>query len=271
VALRLGRKKPVLRVARAAAALAVLGVLAAAGFRAAGALGPSPRRVVLVYVREENSLGLTGIPSEAQAGRTGFVVAGGFAVLPQGLGRIPPGTKVLVVRETFVAGLLLDSRVVFLRRLPGTVAGRREGPDGAGGSALLGGDVEFRPAGSGDPAGGSRATRDTLSFSVTVADDAAGGPGGVVTPDGSGGGGNGAAAGPVELQPGREWRLTAVGERQGGVSLFGPGDPGCDEAVRQAFYDGRPVSVLSVLNLGLWSTDRIGSTDAIESGSDGEG
>lgn len=201
--------------------------------------GPSPHRVVLVYVREENSLGLAGIPAESEAARVGLVVAGEAAILPRSLGRIPAGTKVIVLRETFVAGLLVESRATFLRRLPGLVAAREDG-DPAGSVAartgtLLAADLEFVavPTDQAEEHSG-----DAIALSLGLQGGA--NPTGLIT-----------------LAPGQEWRIGAVARSEGPTDLMDPAAPGYEAAVREAFRDGRAVSVLSVLDLGYWDTDRI--------------
>lgn len=235
------------RIVIAGLALLVLGLLAWPWLR--GLVGLAPKRVLLVYVREENSLGLEGIPSENEAQRVGLVVAGDVAILPVNMGRIPSGTRVMVLRETFVAGLLVESRAVFLKRLPGLVVGRANGEGAAGtGSAgsgiascaLLAANLQILPAGSGGGGAGA------IAFSVSV-------PGG------------GEAVRQTVLAPGQEWRLGAIAQEGGGVGILDPGNPGYASALRQAFHDGRPVSVLSVVDLGYWDTDRI------EPGRDSEG
>lgn len=232
---------------------------------AAGTIGwlhgyrSSPSQVVLVYVREENSLGLVALPPEEVVFRVGLVVAGDVVLVPGDLGRIPAGTRVLVVRETYVAGVLAESRAVFLRNLPGLVEGRI-GPAGEPLAEGLAG--ETLPGQSRLLAGLSEAIDEScalLSADIELTSPSEGTVSVVVDGEGSG------PEEQVALEPGLEWRLTAVAGDDSGPGIYQPGDPGSEAAIRQAFRDGRPVSILSVVCLGLWDTDRI------ETGSDGEG
>jgi len=232
------------RAPLAALAVCLLAALGVGGWVAVRAvLGGDPGQVLVVYVREENSTGLSALPSEVME-VSGLDLARGRLVLPTGAGPLPPGTRVLVLRETWVAGVLTRSRAVFVKRLPALV----EPSKGEGPGAVV-------PEGEGV----------LLAFALLLDADGPGPgprgswPGGAritVEPQGLLMGPEGAAAGPVVLEPGQEWRLGAVRE-EGGVVVLSPDDPGYEDALRRAFYDGRPVSVLVVLNCGLWDTDRI--------------
>ncbi len=214
-------------------------------------------------------MGLEGVPSEDEAARVGLVVAGDAAILPGEIGRIPRGTGILVLRETFMAGLLAESRAVFFKRLPGLVVGRMGGDGGSGPGAarletgttrILAGAARI-VAGAADR--GGHCTLLAADLQVLPAGPGGGGPGSIAISVGIPGGGE--AARQATLIPGQEWRLAAVAGENAGVELIDPGDPGAVPALRHAFQDGRPVSVLSVLDLGYWDTDRI------EPGRDSEG
>jgi hypothetical protein len=206
-------------------------------------LGGAQGQVLVVYVREENSTGLSALPSEVTE-VSGLDLARGRLVLPTGAGPLPAGTRVLVLRETWVAGVLTRSSVVFVNRLPALVGpSEREGagaaaPEGKG--ALLALDLLLDADGPGPGPRGSWP----------------GGPRITVEAQGLFVGPEGVAAGPVVLEPGQEWRLGAVRE-EGRVVVLSPDDPAYEGTLRRAFYDGRPVSVLVVMNCGLWDTDRI--------------
>ncbi len=235
-------------------------------------LARGPGQVVLVYVREENSLGLTSLPTDTDAGRTGLVVVGDAALVPGAFGRIPRGTRVLVVRETFVAGVLAESRVDFLKSFPavvaarsGTDAGRSRlvaGPGAGtvdGSCALLARDIVCQELGQdGKPGDIALSLPADLLPAVAPGATQAGAPPGAS-------GGLEPAVQTIALVPGGEWRVGAVRESDGRVVILDPAGAAYAGALRQAFSDGRPVSVLSVVDFGLWDTDRI------EPGSDGEG
>lgn len=201
-------------------------------------LGLGPRQVLVIYVREENSLGLLTMPSPGAEKTSGLDLVGGRLILPRGATRVPGGARAVVLREVFVAGLMTESRASYIVRYPDLVSGRSPGAPGAGGVdtgfALLGVDLVFSSPGT---SGGGPA-------SVRVE-----APGLVIGVDGE----------PVPartLEPEQEWRLGAVMEDDR-VLVLAPEDPAYEALLRQAFYDNRPVSVISVLNCGLWDTDAI--------------
>ncbi len=229
-------------------------------------LAGRPREVLVVYVREENSLGLAALPPPGAGAASRLDPVAGRLVLPAGApasGGVPAGTRALVLRETYCAGVLAEARVVFVRRWPVLVSGRPSGAEpaspaqgeGAGldfgsarlptgldpGSTLLPLDLIFdlaRPAGGASPAVRVEAP-------------------GLVPEAGAGAG----SRLPAVLGPGQEWRLAAVLDA-GGVRLLSPLDPGYEDSLRQAFYDDRPISVLSVTNLGVWEAERITPEEA---------
>ena len=213
-------------------AIALLAAVFLVAWSGARAWLGGAREVLFVYVREENTTGLAAMPLPESEAPSGFQPESGRVRLPPGQRRLPPGTKLLVLRETFVSGLLVETRAICLRRLPGVAPGRTAAGGGAVEGALLAVDLVFSvgPEGGGSP----------VTVRVRAQDRE------------------------MTLEPGREWRLGAVFE-DGTVVVFEAGDPGFAGRLRDAFGKGRPVSVLSVTLFGPWHTDRI------EPGSEGEG
>jgi len=203
-------------------AAAAVGGVVLVGARAIVATGP--RTVHFIYVREENSLGLDNLPPPGGAAGSYLDSSRGVVTLPPGSDPVSRGTGVLVLRETFAGGALVEVKVLCLDGLSGVVAGR-QGPGAPPECALLAVDLSLSPAGS---AGSGK-------WSIRVE-----------TP----------VAPAAVLDPGKEWRLAAV-RRDGEVVLFDGGDPGFAAEAVAAFADGRPVSLLSVVNYGAWEADRI--------------
>ncbi len=239
--------------------LAFVGLVLVGFFGARAVLGLGPRGVSLVYVREENSLGLTALPAP-EMDVQGFAAGDGRVRLPGGADGPPRGTRMVVVRETYAAGVLVEAQVIYLNRFPGLVRGRD--PEGSGVSRL-------------DPACTLLATDLTLEavrlpdrrgwgVRVDVPDPAAAG---LATGDGPGGGVVG-DPGPdlgATLGPGEEWRLAAVWE-EGRACLLRPGSPDYATRIRQAFRENRAVSVLSVTAYGVWDTRALEVTSGIPTG-----
>lgn len=213
------------------------------GFRVL--LGLGPREVLFVYVREENSLGLSCLPAEGESGTSGLKVAAGVVTgvtLPAASGRVRPGTKVIVLRETFVAGVLVESRAVFVSRLPSLARGRPEG-------GLLGEDGEYALLGL-DLRLAKGAGREGAGSLLVEA----------VRPEG------GALPPGVLLRPGQEWRIGAARTVTGDVTILDAADAGCVFVLREAFAADRPVSVLSVTYYGSLDTNRIERASEIPTG-----
>ncbi len=191
-----------------------------------------PEEVLVLYVREENSLGLTVLPAIGEEAASALDAEAGILRLPETSGGLPRGTRAVVLRETFVTGYLIESRAVFVKDLPGIIPGRPDQPGPATyfdcvdpASTLLGVDVRLEAA-SGPGGAWPALTIQALEM-----------------PE-------------VGLGVGEEWRVAAV--REGGaVCVVMPSDSDYEARIRAAFEAGQPVSVLSVRNLGLWDIDRI--------------
>jgi len=236
-----GRLRPASRGAGGPVILAVAALVLVASALVffpslAALLGLGPHEVLVLYVREENSLGLSGLPHTGAGGDSLLDPVAGRLVLPPESGPVPRGTAAVILRETFAAGVRVDARTVFVRRFPVTVEARAPGGSEAlavpvaPGCALLAVDLVL-----------DRAGREAVRVQAPeLAAVLAGGP---------------AEAGPVA--PGGEWRAGAATAEDGTVVVLGPGDPSYEPALREAFYAGRPVSVITLANLGFWDTDAI--------------
>jgi len=209
-------------------------------------LGLSPEEVLLVHVREENSLGLTTAVPSPEEPQPALDERQGVVRLRAGVS-VPPWARVLVIRETYVAGFLVDSRPVFLRGLPATVEAPGLGTVEST-ARLLDCPLALRWAEAGQ--GGSGRERG-VEVSLEGVDVPPGGPW------------------TATLAPGWEWRVLAVDEGQGPVGLTS-GDPTAEERLREAVRQGRPVSLLCVTLHGMWPTDSI-EPDSREPGRDGGG
>lgn len=235
-----GRVGSGVRADRPRLALLFVAILAATGFLALSPggrrmVGLSPRSVLFVYVREENSLGLTALPSPDRLGRSCLDASHRTVTLPEDVDRVPPGTLAFILRETYTAGVLTGAEVTFLPSFPGLVSANATGPSEASADSsytLLAVDILV------DRAGPSGRDRDALRFEVVGGSPAGSG---VLT---------------TVLRSGEEWWLGAVTEAAG-VAVLGASDPGREERLKAAFYEDRPVSVISITNFGRWSTDRI--------------
>jgi len=207
--------------------------------------GLGPRRVQVIYVREENSLGLVDLPSPGQ--ETGSLIdpVEGRLVLPEGSGPLPRGTEAVVLRETFAAGVRVEARAIFVRRFPVTVTARPAG-QGAG------------PPGD---EGGAFMAPGCALLAVDLILDRVDGPAVRIEAPGLLAGSEPEPIAAFAVGQGMEWRLGAAVDGDSRVVVLRPDDVSYETVLRSAFYEGRPVSVISVTNLGLWDRDAIENPD----------
>lgn len=204
-------------------------------------LGLVPPQVLILHLREENSTGLMDLPPPGSDSGPVHTLDGGRLLLPADAGPVPVDTRVLIIRETYASGARLETRVIYLPRLPAVIDAR--GPDGiplSPDAALLAVDVTLDHGGSAAGAG-SVVVLVPGVISEAVSSDA-----------------------PGPVLPGHAWRIAAV-RADGSVRVLSPDDAGYEDAIRAAFAEGRQVSLLCLTNHGFISADMI----ELASGSEG--